>query len=112
MEWTKDNYRISDDKSELDLFYVVPALQHSYWAAERPKEVVEEQGIAKVSDRSAIEPLCRRLVQQHAEQARSVRSGKKSVLGFFVGRVMKETRGSADPHLVTEILEQLISELE
>ncbi len=39
MEWTKDNYRISDDRSELDLYYVVPALQQSYWAAGRPKEV-------------------------------------------------------------------------
>ena len=42
MEWTKGAYRISDDKSELDLFYLVPALQESYWAAGRPQAVVEE----------------------------------------------------------------------
>lgn len=42
MEWTREGYRISDDKSELDLFYVVPALQKSYWAPERPKQVIEE----------------------------------------------------------------------
>ena len=33
MEWRKANYRISDDKSELDLFYIVPAIQQSYWAS-------------------------------------------------------------------------------
>jgi aspartyl-tRNA(Asn)/glutamyl-tRNA(Gln) amidotransferase subunit B len=51
-------------------------------------------------------------VTEYAQQARSVKAGKKSVLGFFVGKVMKQTRGSADPRLVSEILEALISELE
>ncbi len=41
MEWKKGDYRISDDKGELDLFYLVPAIQKSYWAPERTKEVVE-----------------------------------------------------------------------
>jgi GNAT superfamily N-acetyltransferase len=42
MEWTKNSYRISDDKTELDLYYVVPALQESYWAAGRSQAEVEE----------------------------------------------------------------------
>ena len=42
MDWTKGPYTASDDKQRLDLFYIVPALQHSYWAGGRPKEVVEE----------------------------------------------------------------------
>lgn len=42
MEWTRKGYRISDDKSELDMFYVVPALQKSYWANGRPQEIIEE----------------------------------------------------------------------
>lgn len=41
MEWNKGSYRISDDKSELDLFYIVSALQESYWAVGREREVVE-----------------------------------------------------------------------
>ncbi len=42
MEWTKGSYVASDDKSKLDLFYVIPALQGSYWAPDRSKEVIEE----------------------------------------------------------------------
>jgi len=42
MEWTKGPYTVNDDKDRLDLYYIVPALQKSYWAAGRPKEVVEE----------------------------------------------------------------------
>ncbi len=42
MEWTRDRYRISDEKSELDLFYLAPALQNSYWAEGRSQEVIEQ----------------------------------------------------------------------
>ncbi len=42
MEWTKGPYRISDDKSELDLFFIVPALQTTYWAGDRSREVIEQ----------------------------------------------------------------------
>jgi len=42
MEWTKGPYRISDDRSELDLFFIASALQRSYWAADRPREIVEQ----------------------------------------------------------------------
>lgn len=42
MEWTKGAYRLSDDKTELDLYYIVPALQQTYWASGRPKDVIEK----------------------------------------------------------------------
>ena len=42
MEWTQGAYTANDDKDQLDLFYIVPALQQSYWAIDRPKEVVEQ----------------------------------------------------------------------
>ncbi len=42
MEWTKGPYTVDDDKQRLDLFYLVPALQQSYWAGTRSREVVEE----------------------------------------------------------------------
>ena len=42
MEWTKGPYTVNDDKDRLDLYYIVPALQQSYWAAGRLREVVEE----------------------------------------------------------------------
>ena len=42
MEWKKGPYTANDNKDELDLFYVVPALQESYWATGRPREIVVE----------------------------------------------------------------------
>ena len=61
-----------------------------------------------VSDTGALQEACERLIAKFPEQAASLRAGKKNLLGFFVGQVMKETSGSANPKLVSEILEKLL----
>jgi aspartyl-tRNA(Asn)/glutamyl-tRNA(Gln) amidotransferase subunit B len=73
-----------------------------------PADVVAELGIRQVGDTAALEALCRRLVQQNPKQAEQLRAGKTAVLGFFVGQVMKETKGAANPQLVNDILKKLI----
>jgi aspartyl-tRNA(Asn)/glutamyl-tRNA(Gln) amidotransferase subunit B len=74
-----------------------------------PRQVVEERGLRVISDDSTLLPICERLVAAHPAQAAEVRAGKKGVLGFFVGQVMKETGGSADPRRVSALLERLIA---
>jgi aspartyl-tRNA(Asn)/glutamyl-tRNA(Gln) amidotransferase subunit B len=73
-----------------------------------PADVVAELGMKQVSDAGALEDLCRRLVEQNPKQVEQLRAGKSNVLGFFVGQVMKETRGAANPQLVNELLKKLI----
>jgi aspartyl-tRNA(Asn)/glutamyl-tRNA(Gln) amidotransferase subunit B len=62
----------------------------------------------QVSDASAIEDVCRRVVEQNPKQAEQLRAGKTALLGFFVGQVMKETKGSANPKLVNDVLRRLL----
>jgi aspartyl-tRNA(Asn)/glutamyl-tRNA(Gln) amidotransferase subunit B len=73
-----------------------------------PRVVVDERGMRVVSDAGALSAICEKVVAAHPDQAAAVRAGKKSVLGYFVGQVMKETKGSANPKLVSELLEKLI----
>jgi aspartyl-tRNA(Asn)/glutamyl-tRNA(Gln) amidotransferase subunit B len=73
-----------------------------------PGDVVARLGMQQVSDSGAIEAICARLLEQHPKQAEQLRSGKSNLLGFFVGQVMKETRGSANPQLVNEALKKLL----
>jgi len=73
-----------------------------------PEDVVAELGMQQVSDASAIEDVCRRVVEQNPKQAEQLRGGKTALLGFFVGQVMKETKGSANPQLVNEVLRRLL----
>jgi aspartyl-tRNA(Asn)/glutamyl-tRNA(Gln) amidotransferase subunit B len=73
-----------------------------------PEDVVAEFGMQQVSDASAIEDVCRRVVEQNPKQAEQLRSGKTALLGFFVGQVMKEMKGSANPKLVNDVLRRLL----
>jgi aspartyl-tRNA(Asn)/glutamyl-tRNA(Gln) amidotransferase subunit B len=74
----------------------------------RPSEIVEERGMKVVSDAGELEAVCARVVAAHPTQVASIRAGKKGIVGFLVGQVMKETKGSANPKLVSEILERLV----
>lgn len=75
-----------------------------------PSEIVKEKGLKVVSDTGAIESAVKKVVAAFPDQVASVKAGKKGVIGFLVGQVMKETAGSADPKLVNELLNKLIAE--
>jgi len=57
-----------------------------------------------IADTSELEPLVARILAAHPEQVESYRSGKQGLLGFFVGQVMRETDGKADPKVVNELV--------
>lgn len=75
-----------------------------------PDEIVEERGLRVVSDAGELEAVCRSVIDAHPEQAQVFRGGKKGVLGFFVGKVMKETGGSANPKMVSQLLSKLLEQ--
>jgi len=73
-----------------------------------PKDVVRELGMGQVSDASALEPVVRKVLDASPQQAEQLRSGKTGLMGFFVGQVMKETKGSANPKLVNDLIKRLL----
>jgi aspartyl-tRNA(Asn)/glutamyl-tRNA(Gln) amidotransferase subunit B len=73
-----------------------------------PQDVVADLGMQQVSDVGAIEEVCRKVIAANPGQAEQLRGGKASLMGYFVGQVMKETRGSANPKLVNEVLARLL----
>jgi aspartyl-tRNA(Asn)/glutamyl-tRNA(Gln) amidotransferase subunit B len=72
------------------------------------KKIVEDKGLTQVKDSSVIESQAKQIVESHPKQVEQYRAGKASVLGFFVGQMMKATKGSADPKLVNDILRNLL----
>jgi aspartyl-tRNA(Asn)/glutamyl-tRNA(Gln) amidotransferase subunit B len=62
-----------------------------------------------VADTSELEPLVDRILAENPDQVASYKGGKQGLLGFFVGQVMKETQGKADPKVVNELLRQKLS---
>ncbi len=81
-----------------------------YATGRRPSEIVEEKGLKQESDESALLEICRKVVEAHPKEVEKYRGGKKNVIGFFVGQVMRETRGKANPKLVNQILTKLLEE--
>jgi aspartyl-tRNA(Asn)/glutamyl-tRNA(Gln) amidotransferase subunit B len=74
-----------------------------------PADVVAELGMQQVSDAGEIEAVCRRVLEASPKQAADLRAGKASLMGFFVGQVMKATGGSANPKVVNEVLKKLLA---
>jgi len=71
---------------------------------EPPRTIVEKQGLIQVSDTAVLEEAVRRVLERFTGEVAAYRSGKVKLLGFFVGQVMKETKGKANPKRVNEIL--------
>ena len=74
-----------------------------------PDAVVEARGLGRVSDASTLKPLVARLVEANPAQAQGYRDGKKGLMGFFIGQVMKETNGAADPEVTQNLLREALT---
>lgn len=69
-----------------------------------PEDIVKAKGLVQISDNSAIEKIIEDVLAQNPSQVQEYRSGKVKVFGFFVGAVMKASKGQANPDLVNKIL--------
>ena len=68
------------------------------------KEIVKAKGLLQVTDEAAIAAVVLKVLDNCATEVADYKAGKTKLLGFFVGQVMKETRGKANPQMVNEIL--------
>src|SRR5438105_2952168 len=68
--------------------------------------IIEEQGLAQVSDAGEIERLVGEVLAANPKQLEQYRAGKTGLMGFFVGQVMKASQGKANPNLVNEVLSE------
>jgi aspartyl-tRNA(Asn)/glutamyl-tRNA(Gln) amidotransferase subunit B len=75
-----------------------------------PAAIVQQEGLAQVSDQDAILSLCAEVLAENPQQVASYRDGKASLIGWFVGQVMRKSRGKADPQLVRSTLESLLQQ--
>lgn len=74
----------------------------------QPSEIVEKQGLGVISDEGALKEVCQTVVEANPTQTAAYRDGKTQLFGFFVGQVMKETKGRANPQSVNKILKDLL----
>jgi len=77
------------------------------WAGEGDADaIIEKKGLKQITDSSAIEPIIDEVIENNPQQLEQYRGGKDKLFGFFVGQVMKATKGKANPQQVNELLKK------
>ena len=72
------------------------------------KEMVEKQGLSVISDEGAIKDAIAKVIEANPSQVEAYRGGKQQLFGFFVGQVMKETKGRANPQVINKLLKEML----
>ena len=70
------------------------------------RQVIAEQGLKKITDENILSSMIEEVIQQFPKQAEEYKQGKHKVFGFFVGAIMKKSKGQADPETVNQILKR------
>ena len=71
-------------------------------------EIIETKGLVQIQDESLLEEIAKKVIDANPDQVAAYKGGKDKLFGFFVGQVMKETQGKANPKSVNEILKELL----
>ena len=75
-----------------------------YKTGEAPLDVVDRKGVRQISDENVLSAVVDKVVEANPKQAEGYRAGKDQLFGFFVGQVLKETQGRANPVLTSDLL--------
>lgn len=72
--------------------------------SDSPLELAKKMNLIQVSDTGFLEPIIEDVIESNPEEVQRYREGKKALIGFFIGQVMKESKGKANPKLVRELI--------
>ncbi|MFN3453722.1 MAG: Asp-tRNA(Asn)/Glu-tRNA(Gln) amidotransferase subunit GatB [Pseudobdellovibrio sp.] len=78
-------------------------------SSQDPETIIKDKGLVQVSDKAVIEKIVDQVLMDNPEQVAEFKAGKIKVIAFFVGAIMKASKGKANPALVNEILNQKLS---
>jgi len=98
------------DKSEITAASGKKVFAAMFETGKRAAEIIAAEGLAQISDTSAIEKVAREIIAKNPDNVAKYRAGNEGVFNFFIGQVMRETRGQANPQTVNEILKRVLAE--
>jgi aspartyl-tRNA(Asn)/glutamyl-tRNA(Gln) amidotransferase subunit B len=83
--------------------------EEMYKTGKDPKSIVKDKGLVQISDESTLLKTIDEVLDANGESVAQFKTGKEKLFGFFVGQVMKATRGQANPQLVNKLLKERLS---
>jgi aspartyl-tRNA(Asn)/glutamyl-tRNA(Gln) amidotransferase subunit B len=95
-------------KGEISSKIAKTVFEEMWESGKAPDVIVKEKGLVQVSDPTAIEAAVRKVMQGAPDKVAEYRGGKEKLFGFFIGQVMKETQGKANPQLLNELVKAFL----
>ncbi len=83
-------------------------LETMYASGRHPQEIVDAEGLAMVSDTGVIDEAIAEILAAHADELKRYRGGEEKLFGFFMGQVMRATKGKADPGAARQRLQEML----
>ncbi len=74
-----------------------------------PEKIVEEKGLKQISDEGAIRQIVEEVLKNFPKEVERYRNGEEKLLGFFVGQVMRATKGKANPKIVNKVIREVLA---
>ncbi|GGF89636.1 MULTISPECIES: Asp-tRNA(Asn)/Glu-tRNA(Gln) amidotransferase subunit GatB [Cysteiniphilum] len=98
------------DKDEVSLKSAKTVLQNYYDQPQAIQSIIDQLGVRQSNDLGFVESLVDEILAQNPQQVQDYRAGNKKLLSFFVGQIMKNSKGKANPKQVNEILNKKLNE--
>jgi aspartyl-tRNA(Asn)/glutamyl-tRNA(Gln) amidotransferase subunit B len=83
--------------------------EEMYRTGKNAEDIVKEKGLTQISDTGAIEKAIDEVIAGSQNEVERFRGGDEKLMGFFVGQVMKATKGKANPQMVNELLKKKLA---
>lgn len=96
------------NSSKISRLAAKEVLAEVYKNGKTPEEIVKEKNLLQVSDEDELISIVKEVIDENPDTVQKYKNGKTSVVGFFVGGVMKKTRGKADPKVVGKLVKRLL----
>jgi aspartyl-tRNA(Asn)/glutamyl-tRNA(Gln) amidotransferase subunit B len=77
----------------------------------KPSQIVKEKNLVQITDSSEIEKIVEKILENNSTQVSQYINGEEKVFGFFVGQVMRESKGKANPKVVNDLLKEKLEHL-
>ena len=76
-----------------------------------PEQIIKQKNLKQISSQSELEELVKKILANQPKQVKDYKEGRTKLFGFFVGQIMKESKGQANPQMVSQILKQKLDEI-
>ncbi|MFN4180086.1 MAG: Asp-tRNA(Asn)/Glu-tRNA(Gln) amidotransferase subunit GatB, partial [Armatimonadota bacterium] len=86
-------------------------LKEMFATRKSPKQIVEEQGLVQITDEAELRRIIDEIIAANPKAVQEFLSGNEKVLGFFVGQVMKATKGKANPQLANKLVREALEQV-